>query len=69
VCPLSCFGGQDDPHVSLADLEAWRDETTAATRVRTFPGGHFFVESARPDVLRALGEDLAPWTAAPGGAA
>ena len=68
-CPLSCFGGEDDPHVSLADLEAWRDETTAATRVRTFPGGHFFVESARPDVLRALGEDLAPWTAAPGGAA
>jgi surfactin synthase thioesterase subunit len=32
--------------------------------VRTFSGGHFFVESARSEVLRALGEDLAPWTAA-----
>jgi medium-chain acyl-[acyl-carrier-protein] hydrolase len=63
-CPLSCFGGEDDPHVSLVDLEAWSDETSGRLRVRTFPGGHFFVESARSEVLRALGDDLAPWTAA-----
>jgi len=66
-CPLSCFGGEDDPHVSLADLEAWSDETSGRLQVRTFPGGHFFVESARSDVLRALGEDLAPWTTAGSG--
>jgi medium-chain acyl-[acyl-carrier-protein] hydrolase len=59
-CPISCFGGEDDPHVALADLEAWSDETSGRLRVRTFPGGHFFVESARREVLRALGEDLAP---------
>ena len=63
-CPLSCFGGEDDRHVSLADLEAWRDETSGRLRVRTFPGGHFFLESARSEVLRALGEDLTPWSAA-----
>jgi medium-chain acyl-[acyl-carrier-protein] hydrolase len=59
-CPISCFGGEDDPHVSLADLEAWGDETRGPLRVRTFPGGHFFVESARDEVLRALRRDLAP---------
>jgi medium-chain acyl-[acyl-carrier-protein] hydrolase len=64
ACPISCFGGEDDRHVSLADLEAWRDETRATATVRTFPGGHFFVDSARDDVVRALGQDLATWSAA-----
>jgi len=65
-CPIYCFGGEDDPHVSLPDLEAWRDETRAPLRVRTFPGGHFFVESARADVLHALSRDLAPWSSSGG---
>ena len=59
-CPISCFGGEDDPHVSLADLDAWRDETCGPLQVRTFPGGHFFVDSARAEVLHALSRDLAP---------
>jgi medium-chain acyl-[acyl-carrier-protein] hydrolase len=67
-CPISCFGGEDDPHVSLADLEAWGDETRGSLRVRTFPGGHFFVDSARIEVLRALSCDLAPMSS-PGGPA
>jgi medium-chain acyl-[acyl-carrier-protein] hydrolase len=59
-CPVSCFGGENDPHVSLADLQAWRDETSGPLRVRTFAGGHFFVESARDEVLRCLSLDLLP---------
>lgn len=59
-CTISCFGGEEDPHVSLGDLQAWRDETSGPLRVRTFPGGHFFVESARDEVLRCLSLDLAP---------
>jgi medium-chain acyl-[acyl-carrier-protein] hydrolase len=59
-CPISCFGGEDDRHVSLADLEAWSDETRGLVHVRTFPGGHFFVDTARDEVLRALSRDLAP---------
>ena len=68
-CPISCLGGEDDPHVSLADLEAWREETCGPLRVRTFPGGHFFVESARAQVLQALSLDLAPWSSPGGGPA
>ena len=68
-CPISCFGGEDDPHVSLADLEAWRDETCGPLQVRTFPGGHFFVESARAAVLHALSRDLAPLSSSGTGSA
>lgn len=60
-CPISCFGGVADRHVSLADLEAWGEHTVAGARVRTFPGGHFFVESSSDDVLRELSADLQEW--------
>jgi len=63
ACAIACFGGEDDRHVTVADLEAWRDETSARVAVRTFRGGHFFVESARGEVLAALEEALAPWSA------
>lgn len=57
-CAFSCFGGETDRHVTRADLEAWGEHSVAGARVRTFAGGHFFVESARDDVLRALSADL-----------
>jgi surfactin synthase thioesterase subunit len=58
ACPLVCLGGLEDPEVSLADLEAWRDETRAACAVRTFAGGHFFIDSARAEVAQVLREQL-----------
>jgi len=64
ACRISCFGGEGDRHVTAVDLEAWRDETSGRVTVRTFRGGHFFVDSARGEVLSALAQDLAPWTAA-----
>jgi surfactin synthase thioesterase subunit len=57
-CALSCFGGQQDHHLRHEDLEAWREQTRGSFTLRTFPGGHFFIESARDAVLRALSEDL-----------
>ena len=55
---LSCFGGQQDRQLRHEDLEAWREQTRGSFTLRTFPGGHFFIESAREVVLRALSEDL-----------
>jgi medium-chain acyl-[acyl-carrier-protein] hydrolase len=66
-CALSCFGGEQDRHVGREDLEAWREQTRGPFTLRTFPGGHFFIESARDDVLRALREDLLPLIGAPEG--
>jgi surfactin synthase thioesterase subunit len=68
-CALSCFGGAADRHVSREDLEAWSEQTRGSFRIRTFDGGHFFLETARAGFLAALREDLAamdPERARPG---
>jgi surfactin synthase thioesterase subunit/glycosyltransferase involved in cell wall biosynthesis len=57
--PLRAYGGADDPHVSRDDLDAWRAQTTASFERREFPGGHFYLRSARSELLQALGRDLA----------
>jgi surfactin synthase thioesterase subunit len=56
--PISAFGGLQDEHVPRADLEAWRTQTTASCLVRMFPGDHFFVNTARPLVLRMVAREL-----------
>ncbi|WP_437335695.1 thioesterase II family protein [Sorangium sp. So ce394] len=53
-CPISAFGGVDDERASRADLEAWREHTSGAFRVEMFPGGHFFLRSARAPLLRSI---------------
>jgi medium-chain acyl-[acyl-carrier-protein] hydrolase len=57
-CPIRAYGGSDDPNVRPEHLEAWSKQTTGAFDLRIFPGGHFFVDTARPQFLAALGEGL-----------
>jgi medium-chain acyl-[acyl-carrier-protein] hydrolase len=59
-CPISCFGGIDDPSTSREDLEAWKVHTRDAFSLRMFEGNHFFVQTSRKQVLAAVGEDLQP---------
>jgi surfactin synthase thioesterase subunit/glycosyltransferase involved in cell wall biosynthesis len=56
--PVSIFayGGQSDPNVGEAHIDAWREQTTAQFTHREFEGGHFFIHSAA--FLQALLEDL-----------
>ncbi|MBN1203858.1 MAG: thioesterase [Myxococcaceae bacterium] len=60
-CALSAWGGAGDFHISNEALERWREMTTGEFRRRGFPGSHFFVRSAQPQVLQALREELARW--------
>lgn len=57
-CPISAFGGSQDWKGSYADLEAWREQTSARFSVRIFPGDHFFLQSAQPLVLEAIAQEL-----------
>jgi surfactin synthase thioesterase subunit/glycosyltransferase involved in cell wall biosynthesis len=57
-CPIFAYGGAEDPNVRPEHLDAWRNETTGPFSLRLFPGGHFFIDTARPDFLEALSEDL-----------
>ena len=57
-CPISSFGGVQDPSTTLEELDAWRVQTSGAFKLRMFPGAHFFINTARDDLLRAVAEDL-----------
>lgn len=42
-CPITALGGVDDPHVSVAGLEAWAEQTTAGFEAERCAGDHFYL--------------------------
>ncbi len=56
--PVTAFGGDQDPKVSLVELHAWRRTTRAAFRVVVMPGDHFFVVTARERLLATVSAEL-----------
>jgi surfactin synthase thioesterase subunit len=59
-CPITVLAGDADPETQSADLDAWAELTTAGCAVRSFAGGHFFLDSARPRAVAALTSALLP---------
>jgi medium-chain acyl-[acyl-carrier-protein] hydrolase len=57
-CPFSALGGSEDPTVNPDELAAWREHTTGPFRQHLFPGNHFFLQSARKELLRWMSELL-----------
>jgi medium-chain acyl-[acyl-carrier-protein] hydrolase len=57
-CPVSAFGGLRDKEVPPEDVRAWSRHTTGPFRVHLLPGDHFFVNSARADLLRLVVSEL-----------
>ncbi len=68
-CPVSAFGGVGDKEVFPEDVAAWSRHTTGPFRAHLLPGDHFFVNSARPDLLRLGASELGSAGADPGGVA
>ena len=58
-CPITVLLGDDDPKATLAEADRWREHTTSAFRLRTFPGGHFYLTGHAPAVNRELAAELA----------
>ena len=56
--PLTAFGGATDPLVPRDHLDAWRDVTAGAFRVRVFDGGHFYLDAQARDLVADLGTTL-----------
>ncbi|MGA4838921.1 thioesterase II family protein [Streptomyces sp. G45] len=62
TCPLAVYAGEADPTVRHELLADWGQMTAAGGRPvvsRRFPGGHFYLDDARAEVLVALAKDLA----------
>lgn len=57
-CPISAFGGVSDPTVSQYDLSAWREQTSSIFNLCMLPGDHFFLQSARNQLLQNISLDL-----------
>lgn len=60
-CPLSVYGGIGDWTTTREQLDGWGEQTTGAFTVRMFPGDHFFIQSARMQVLETLRRELTPY--------
>ena len=60
--PLLVLAGTEDERARAVDLDAWRAQTTAGFRARTFLGGHFYLNEHRRGVVDEVLGELAPWT-------
>lgn len=58
--PLVAYSGDTDPNLGASGMAGWRELTRASFRQRTFPGGHFYFQTATREFLAALKEDLTP---------
>ena len=58
-CPITAFGGEDDATVRRDAVEAWGEHTIAAFQTKFFPGAHFFLSAAAPQVMATMVEALA----------
>jgi medium-chain acyl-[acyl-carrier-protein] hydrolase len=57
-CPIIVFGGLEDRRVNRSQLEAWSVETSARCSMHLLPGGHFFLNSARAELLAQICREL-----------
>ena len=57
-CSLSAFGGDHDPTTSVSGLAAWNEQSADFWGTRVFPGGHFYLQSQQPVLLRRVSNDL-----------
>jgi len=53
-CPITVLAGMDDHEVAQADVDAWHELTTGACEVHWLPGGHFFVNEQRAEVIARI---------------
>ncbi|QSQ15448.1 thioesterase II family protein [Myxococcus landrumensis] len=57
-CAISAFWGRGDILATEEQVFAWKQHTHHQFTIRDFPGDHFFVNTVRQDVQRALRADL-----------
>jgi surfactin synthase thioesterase subunit len=59
-CPVSVFGGRQDPFVPEAALKSWTDLTSNRAVVRVYDGDHFYLWGREREVASAILSDLRP---------
>lgn len=57
-CPITAFGGLEDPDETRELLEPWRELTTRFCKVHMLPGDHFFLKTSEQRLIQMLSEEL-----------
>ena len=58
TCPLHALGGVDDASLTRESLAEWSQHTTGPFAAHFYPGNHFFVQTARSQVLALVSDHL-----------
>ncbi len=58
TCPITAFCGTDDRQISSDQLRAWEIETSNRFRLHLLPGGHFFIQDSRAEMLALIRAEL-----------
>ncbi|ACB50771.1 putative type II thioesterase [Crocosphaera subtropica ATCC 51142] len=58
TCPITAFGGLNDPETNETELAAWGQQTNQSFEQHMFPGDHFFIHSAESDIFLILQRSL-----------
>lgn len=61
ACPITTFGGDRDPLVSIEELSAWREQSAVGFRQVMLERKHDFLESDREFLLGEVLKDLSPY--------
>lgn len=56
--PLIALGGDHDPEVEPSRLKAWKDQTSERFEFKFFEGEHFFIQSAREEVIKFINQEI-----------
>ena len=57
-CPISAFGGSEDPTVSYTALFAWEKQTVAPFSGKMIDGDHFFINTAKSTLVNSVIQSL-----------
>jgi surfactin synthase thioesterase subunit len=58
-CPVTALIGDSDPKVTEAEARPWAERTSGGFELKTYSGGHFYLNDHATDVIRLLRERLA----------
>jgi medium-chain acyl-[acyl-carrier-protein] hydrolase len=61
-CAISAYAGNADLGVGFYGLSQWQLQTSRAFNCRLFPGDHSYLMASPQQLLKALKEDLKPFT-------
>jgi pyochelin biosynthesis protein PchC len=64
-CDITAMTGDHDALNTTAEAAAWSAHTTGAFTLRVYPGGHFYLDDCRAQVLEMISSSLAGSAASP----